>query len=138
MQQQGVQQVVCLLPEKQLTYYADNLLEQYHRHFGQEHVCWAPIDDFKLVDPYVLTNRIVPFLLRAEQDQSRVVVHCSGGIGRTGHILAAWLVIKYGYANTQAIDAVRRMGRNARESQDPHLDNILDTCRQLFVYSSPR
>ena len=132
MQRHAIQQIVCLLPTKQLAYYADDLLDIYQSHFGAQNVCWAPIEDFRLADPYLLTNRILPFLIRADRQQKRVLVHCSGGVGRTGHVLAAWLVVKYGLSNAQAIEAVRRTGRNPRESRDPGLDNLLDTCRQLF------
>jgi Dual specificity phosphatase, catalytic domain len=135
MQGHAIQRVVCLLPLAQLACYPDDLLAIYRTCFGERQVCWAPINDFHLADPYLLTNRTLPFLLRADRDQARVVVHCGGGIGRTGHVLAAWLVAKYGLSNAQAIEAVGRSGRNARESRDPGLDHLLDTCRQLFVRS---
>ncbi len=133
MHSQGIQQVVCLLPDEQLKYYPDNLLEQYRSYFGEENVCWVPIDDFTLIDEYLLINVLLPFLLHADRQNRRVVIHCSGGIGRTGHTIAAWLVAKYGYTNQQAIATVRRMGRNAREARDMRLDAILDRCRQVFV-----
>jgi protein-tyrosine phosphatase len=132
MQRHAIQQIVCLLPAKQLAYYAGDLLDTYQTHFGAQNVCWAPIEDFQLADPYLLTNRILPFLIRADRQQKRVLVHCSGGVGRTGHVLAAWLVVKYGLSNAQAIEAVRRTGRNPRESRASGLDDLLDTCRQLF------
>jgi hypothetical protein len=135
MQGHAIQRVACLLPLAQLASYSSDLLAIYRSWFGEPHVCWASINDFQLAEPYMLTNRILPFLLRADRDQARVVVHCGGGIGRTGHVLAAWLVAKYGLSNAQAIEAVRRSGRNARESRDPGLDQLLDTCRQLFVRS---
>jgi hypothetical protein len=50
-------------------------------------------------------------------------------------VLAAWLVVRYALSNAQAIAAVRCSGRNARESRDPRLDGLLDTCRQIFVRS---
>jgi protein-tyrosine phosphatase len=133
MQNQGIQQVVCLLPEKQLKDYPDHLLEHYHLHFGNSNVCWVPIDDFKLVVEDSLTNVLLPFLFRADRDHKRVVIHCSGGVGRTGHILAAWLVAKYGFSNQQAIATVRHMGRNAREARDKRLDDLLNACRQIFM-----
>jgi hypothetical protein len=133
MQHHAIQQIICLLPPQQLSYYADNLLATYQSHFGAQHVCWAPIEDFQLADPDLLTNHILPFLIRADRQRKRVLVHCSGGIGRTGHVLAAWLVVKYALSNDQAIEAVRRTGRNARESGAAGLDDLLNKCRQLFV-----
>lgn len=133
MQRQAIQQVVCLLPPQQLAYYTADLLETYQSHFGAPNVCWAPIEDFQLADPHLLTHHILTFLIQADRHQQRVLVHCSGGIGRTGHVLASWLVVKYRLSNAQAIEAVRRTGRNARESRDPGLDDLLNKCRQHFA-----
>jgi Predicted protein-tyrosine phosphatase len=45
----------------------------------------------------------------ANSKGERVVVHCSGGIGRTGQVLAAWLVSARGLSNKQAIAAVKKL-----------------------------
>src|SRR5262245_13288997 len=68
MRSQGIQRVVCLLPQKQLSLYADNLLDQYGLYFGRDHTCSVPIDDFKLVDAYALVNLLLPFLFRADRE----------------------------------------------------------------------
>lgn len=128
MQAQQIAHVVCLLPLRQLTGY-DDLLHTYRQRFGSSNVCWSPIDDFQLAEVTALTQVILPFLARAAQQQERVVVHCSGGIGRTGHVLAAWLVSFRGLSNEAAIETVRKMGRNPRESGSPRLDTLLDACR---------
>jgi protein-tyrosine phosphatase len=132
MQSQQIARVVCLLPQRQLAGYS-HLLEAYTQGFGTSNVCWSPIQDFKLADAMALTQVILPFLIDAEQHQERVVVHCSGGVGRTGHILAAWLVSFRGMSNEQAIQAVRQTGRNPREAGDPGLDQLLDRCRSVFA-----
>ncbi|GAB4443830.1 MAG: hypothetical protein OHK0015_44410 [Chloroflexi bacterium OHK40] len=120
--------VLCLLPPRQLRGY-DGLLDAYRNVFGAEAVCWAPIADFQLADQATLTGTILPFLFAADGRGERVVVHCSGGIGRTGHVLAAWLVSARGLSNADAIEAVRRTGRNPREACDRNLDALLDACR---------
>lgn len=131
MQSQQIVRVVCLLPQRQLAGYSD-LLEAYTQSFGTSNVCWSPIEDFKLADATALTQVILPFLADAEQHEERVVVHCSGGVGRTGQILVAWLVSFRGLSNERAIQAVRQTGRNPRESRDPGLDQLLDSCRSVF------
>jgi protein-tyrosine phosphatase len=132
MQSQQIRRVVCLLPQQQLGGY-NQLLGAYKQGFGTSNVCWSPIHDFKLADANALTQVILPFLADADRHDQRVVVHCSGGVGRTGHILAAWLVSFRGLSNEEAIQAVRKTGRNPRESRDPALDQLLDRCRSLFA-----
>jgi protein-tyrosine phosphatase len=72
------------------------------------------------------------------------VVHCSGGIGRTGHVLAAWLVAGRGFSRHSAITAVKRRGRNPYEAviaapfkgRNPwkvaaELNRLLEDCERL-------
>ncbi|MFQ4146141.1 dual specificity protein phosphatase family protein [Chlorogloeopsis sp. ULAP02] len=115
MKRSGIKRVCCLLSDRQLSRYSD-LLGTYQQEFGINHVCWAPIEDFHLCDQETLTQKILPFLAAADQQGEKVVVHCSGGIGRTGHVLAAWLVSGRGLSNKAAIAAVRRTGRNPYEA----------------------
>jgi protein-tyrosine phosphatase len=115
MKRQGIQRVCCLLSDNQLAHYSD-LLGTYQQEFGNHHVCWAPIEDFHLSDLETLTTKILPFLAEADKRAEKVVVHCSGGIGRTGHVLAAWLVSGRELSNKAAIAAVMRTGRNPYEA----------------------
>jgi protein-tyrosine phosphatase len=141
MKDQNIQRVCCLLTEKQLAPYS-NLLDIYQQEFGSSQVCSAPIKDFHFADLEMLTQRILPFLIAAEKQNQKVVVHCSGGIGRTGHVLAAWLVSIRGFSNQDAISAVKNTGRNPYEAviasvfmgKNPlkaikELDNLLNNCR---------
>ncbi len=143
MQNRDIKRICCLLPESQLTRYV-NLLENYRRTFGLNHVCWAPIEDFHFATPGILIDQILPFLAIANQNDEKVVVHCSGGVGRTGHVLAAWLVAGRGFSNKAAIDAVRQTGKNPYEAviaapfqgRNPwkvatELNLLLDECNQL-------
>jgi protein-tyrosine phosphatase len=143
MQSQEIERVCCLLPESQLARYS-NLLDVYRQAFGVDQVCWAPIEDFYFADPDLLIHQILPFLATANQKNEKVVVHCSGGVGRTGHVLAAWLVAGRGLSNKAAIAAVKQTGRNPHEAivaapvkgRNPwkvvaELDLLLDECNRL-------
>lgn len=129
----GMQRICCLLSTEQLRFY-DGLLDQYRRYFGDERVCWAPVPDFHLVELSTLRLRILPFLTDADRRGEPVVVHCSAGSGRTGHVLAAWLVIRHGMTTQQAIDAVITTGRNPYEAEgrsatgQSRLHDLLAAC----------
>lgn len=59
-------------------------------------------------------------------------MHCSGGSGRTGHILAAWLVYRNGISPKEAIRAIKSMGRDPQEAGDNNqLMQLLEYAMQL-------
>jgi hypothetical protein len=59
IQNQNIKRVCYLLPESQLTRYA-NLLDTYRQIFGLDRVCWTPIEDFHFAIPEILTHQILP------------------------------------------------------------------------------
>lgn len=134
MKRRGIERVCCLLAREQLAYYED-LLGVYGDRFGSGNVCWAPINDFQLAEGTLLTEKILPFLASTADRKERVVVHCSAGIGRTGHVLAAWLVHRRGFSPREAINTIETMGRNPYEAQGRcplgqiELCALLQTCK---------
>ncbi|MEA5466494.1 protein-tyrosine phosphatase family protein [Leptothoe sp. PORK10 BA2] len=151
MQTQNIQRVCCLLPKSQLRHYSD-LLDVYQQTFGIDQVCWSPIQDFHFATHQTLIHQILPFLACADRLQEKAVVHCSAGIGRTGHVLAAWLVAGRGLTHKAAISAVQKSGRNPYESviaapfqgRNPwkvlkELNTLLDECNRLRgEWSNPK
>lgn len=116
MKQRGISRVCCLLWPDQLAYYPQDLLEQYRKAFGEQNVRSTPVKDYHLCNAATLEEKILPFLFESDANAARVLVHCSGGSGRTGHVLAAWLVRGRGLTVGSAIQAVIASGRNPRES----------------------
>ena len=116
MKRNGIVRVCCLLPRQQLDYYEGDLLAEYRKEFGPRNVCSAGIPDCHLCEVETLTGQILPFLRDSDQQGAPVVVHCSGGSGRAGHILSAWLVHARGLPIDDALAAVRFPRRNPFEA----------------------
>ncbi len=136
MKEQRIHRVCCLLHEDQLKAYKEDLLAAYGREFGAGNICWAPIPDYHLCDVGLLKSRILPFLKEADEKNEPVVVHCQGGRGRAGHVLAAWLVFGRGFTVEDAVAAVKVMGRNPHEAADwgnaqpEDLYVLLEACQE--------
>jgi protein-tyrosine phosphatase len=111
MKNQMIERVCCLQKER-----IPDLIRIYIKEFGEDNVREASIEDFHLCSLTILTQKILPFLQDSYEKRKRVVVHCAGGSGRTGHVLAAWLVFRYGFEPSDAISTVERTGRRPREA----------------------
>jgi protein-tyrosine phosphatase len=111
MSSQGVTRVCCLLDAGQLAGFPVNLEAEYKRLFGATCVLMEPIADHHFCSRQALRGNILPFLRTADTASERAVIHCWGGNGRTGHVLAAWLVAARGLYPMKAIEAVEATGR---------------------------
>jgi protein-tyrosine phosphatase len=116
MKANGVARVCCVIPGEYLADEPIDLLAAYRRAFGAENVLHAPVADFSLCDEDTMADRILPFLREADARGIRSVVHCWAGMGRTGHVLAAWLARGRGMAPAEALRAVVAAGRNPFEA----------------------
>ncbi|MBU3966028.1 MAG: dual specificity protein phosphatase family protein [Euryarchaeota archaeon] len=140
MKEQGIKRICCLLTEDQLNCYDGiDLLNLYSEEFGKENVCWAAIEDYHLCDEVKLIKTIIPFLMESDIREKPVVVHCSGGSGRTGHALAAWLVFGRAFSISEALSSVKKNYRNPCEAVDcgnakeEELYGLLKACQKFIT-----
>jgi protein-tyrosine phosphatase len=129
MRAHGVTRVCCLLDAVQLASFPVNLEAEYKRLFGGTCVLMEPIADHHLCSRHALTHNILPFLNDADAGGDRAVIHCWGGNGRTGVVLAAWLVAARGLSPMKAIEAVEATGRLPQEAVlagNATLDELID------------
>ena len=145
MQAQKIDRVCCLLEPKTVNRYESDLLTTYQRQLGSKSILWQSLPDFQIPDPVILIETIIPFLINSDRQKQKVVVHCAGGKGRTGIVLAAWLVSHRGLSNQQALAAVKQQKRLPQEAaiaallfgKNPfgikqQLNDLLNTCRAAF------
>lgn len=93
---QGITQAIALLDDNELEVYQDppGLLGMYQAVNIQGHVVSMNAPD--------APTKILGILQQASETGDKVACHCTGGIGRSGRVAAAWLVQKYGLSPEDA------------------------------------
>ncbi len=106
----GVSRILCLTTDEELHHYGvGDLMARYRQAgFGTHHV---PILDQKVCSNEQM-RELVAELRQLTQDSESVLVHCVGGLGRSGLVAGCYLRAA-GLGPQEAIDEVRR-ARSAR------------------------
>jgi ADP-ribosyl-[dinitrogen reductase] hydrolase len=119
----GAKALVCLVEDFELEFLHVPDLPEKTAAFG---IRWyhlpivdlcAPDDDFEVV-----WERAGGELRRILQDGGRIVIHCRGGLGRTGTVVAR-LLVEFGVEPVEAIQLVRkaRVGAIQTSSQEDYV-----------------
>lgn len=133
MQDHGIDRVCCLLsiPPSEV---AETNFTLYAETFGRERVKHVPLADRRLIDADRFRRELLPFLVETVEADERVVVHGLSGLGRTGQVLAAWLVAYHEYRPHEAVDTVMEMGRDpsiVAKMSDATRHELLDELGEL-------
>jgi hypothetical protein len=115
MRAAGIERVCCLMTGPSDGAPPANV-QAYESAFGSERVLHAPVPNGELVSQSVLAEQILPFLRSGKRMDEPVVVHGLAGLGRTGQVLAAWLVAEYDYRAEEAVRTVKRTGRDPSDA----------------------
>lgn len=80
-------------------------------------VLFSPVEDFRAPGLVVL-HRAVGWIAEKVGSGGRVLIHCVGGLGRSGTVAAAYLIHRYGVGWGEALARVRGVRPGAVESEE--------------------
>jgi protein-tyrosine phosphatase len=80
-------------------------------------VLHSPIPDFDAPSPGQLLE-ILRWIEKRVKEGKRVLIHCMGGLGRSGTVAVAWLIYSRGLSLREALMEVRRKRPGAVETPE--------------------
>ena len=100
--QSGIKSIVCLLE--------DNSISEMYNKNGFENL-WLPVADNK-APTIEQVEKLVEFIDVQNKNNNPVAIHCKGGKGRTGTLIASYLISK-GKSFKEAMDTIEVNQQNA-------------------------
>lgn len=98
--------LLSLIEEHEFTSLGIPTLREHARHYGIE-VIWFPIRDISIPTSMEEFAAMVRVIHQVLEEGKTVVIHCMGGLGRTGLVAAALLVYATDLSPKEAISVVR-------------------------------
>lgn len=115
MKERNIKMVIVLLTDKEMIEWYGQSLPGFYRKHGLR-VVHFPIRDFSVPDSLESFDNLEEKLSQ-EITNNDVLVHCAGGLGRTGMVIAG-LAIHRGRSAEEAIQLVRRMREGSVEAPE--------------------
>ena len=85
------------------------------RAYGME-TAWLPTPDGSVPDSINAFRELIERILDSARQGQTVIIHCRGGLGRTG-LVAASCLVALGHAPSQAVQVVRRVRPGSVENR---------------------
>lgn len=128
----GTDLLVSLLEEHEFVELQIMGLRQRARFFGME-VLWFPIRDVSVPDSIDGFQLCVDTVVNRLRNGETVVIHCKGGLGRTGLLAAACLVATSDLTPDEAVAIVRRARPGAIETtaQEEYVNRFKEFLNDL-------
>lgn len=110
IQREGIDVILSLTEEPLPQEWIRELGFEYHH---------VPIEDHSAPSPEVL-KEAVNSILSAISRRRKVLVHCAAGLGRTGTVLAAYMIAQHKLTPEEAIKKVRELRPGSIELQQEY------------------
>ena len=118
IKEQGVSKTYCLQEEDELQYLNSETIKQREQSLSELEIEFvhSPIGDFRVPTPDQ-AKRLSKMIMNDVIGGKSILIHCMGGLGRSGTIAACSLV-HYGLKPDEAINLVRKIRPGTLETDE--------------------
>lgn len=125
MKQQGITHIISLITEQEYSEYGVSNLKEDYKKAGL-HAHYLPIFDQRVPTKESLIETLKWMDQTLSVSSNQILIHCVGGLGRSGTIAAAYLIWKQNMDTETAIQIIRS-SRSERAIESREQENFLQS-----------